>query len=144
MLLANVRPSVGWKLLIEKVLKGLWNYNWETSLLIYMVRPTQWFYQAIPRAFPKTLEWYKIQVCTQKYDKPGYELYVWLQIVLILFFWLFDNFLLKMLYTILKVTLHLQLLQNISHISCVVPYSLVAYLTPISLYLPNAYPYIAL
>ena len=34
------------------------------------------------------------------------------------------------LYTILKVTLHLQLLQNISYISCVVQYSCVAYLTP--------------
>ena len=43
-------------------------------------------------------------------------------------------------YTILKVTLQLQLLQNTGYIPCVVQYILVAYLTPNSLYLPLPHP----
>ena len=42
----------------------------------------------------------------------------------------------KLLIQFLKVTLHLQLLQNIGYIPHVVQYMLVAYLTPDSLYLP--------
>ena len=47
-------------------------------------------------------------------------------------------------YIILKVTLHLQLLQNIGYMPRVVQYILVAYLTtPNSLYLPLPHPYVA-
>ena len=44
----------------------------------------------------------------------------------------------------IKFTLHLQFLQNIGSIPCVVQYILVAYLTPSSLYLPLPTPVLPL
>ena len=51
-------------------------------------------------------------------------------------------FFLKFLIQFLKVTLHLQLLQNIGYVPCVVQYIFVACLTPNSLYLPLLHSYI--
>ena len=35
----------------------------------------KWLHWAIPRAFPKPVDWNKIQACTQKSDEPVYDSY---------------------------------------------------------------------
>ena len=64
-----------------------------------------------------------------------------LQCVFYLF--LFKKIVLNIFIQFSKVTLHLQLLQNIVYIPCVVQYILVAYFTPNSFYLSLLHPNIA-
>ena len=56
--------------------------NQPTTLLYYQAWAiATGLHWAIPRAFPKPVDWNRIQACTQKSDETVHDCYSWLQII---------------------------------------------------------------
>lgn len=73
------QASIVWKLLIRKTMEGFYSYSQETSSLTNLSDQTlviaRQLHQAIPKELSKSIDWNKIQTCTQKSDDPVHDNY---------------------------------------------------------------------